>query len=274
MGSGGIDFGAGEPVCRDAVARPVATNSTTPWLERQKYYWDAVAPTYDLQYSTEWSAAENVIVARRLSTLLPEGPAPKVLDLGCGTGLGYGMLTELRPDMEYIGVDASAGMLDIFRSKFADDIQLLNEPVEGLLADRFHGIDLVIATFTSASYIDLRLRELLARVASWMKPSGCIYLSFLNRLSIGSMGALGFGRVIDYSSRGFTSGTVPAKRYTSRELIETCAGLGLSARTVSLGPFAGVFESKFFIRTNALLANYGGFGHTVDLMITGKAAAK
>ncbi|MBY8858788.1 class I SAM-dependent methyltransferase [Nocardia sp. CA2R105] len=265
-GLDGVDYRPGDRAYRPAAGADLPTE----WLKRQTRYWDTVAPVYDRHYSTEWSAGENAIVAARLSRLLPDHRDPRVLDLGCGTGLGYHLLTELRPHVNYTGVDASAGMLEVFRKKFDTDVHLINQPAEWLAAGRFADLDLVIAIFTSASYIDLPLPDLLERVGGWIKPSGGIYLSFLNRMSIGSLGSTGFGRVIDYSSRGMKSGTVPARRYSTRELIETCRALGLTANVVSLGPFAGLVESRLFMKANAVLSNSSLFGHTIDVVITGR----
>jgi SAM-dependent methyltransferase len=65
-------------------------------------FYDAYAEHYDAHYRRRVDFAENEALAR----LLPQGGA--VLDLGCGTGLGY----ELTSPRTYVGIDESQAMLD------------------------------------------------------------------------------------------------------------------------------------------------------------------
>ena len=53
--------------------------------------------------------------AERLVTLLAPGPAARVLDVACGTGIVTRTLAATRDDIEVVGLDASVQMLDIAR---------------------------------------------------------------------------------------------------------------------------------------------------------------
>ena len=65
------------------------------------------------------TVAPNAMGAHRLVASLPDGPLPRALDLGCGTGFASLELVEQRGTTSVIGVDPSAGMLDAFRAKLA-----------------------------------------------------------------------------------------------------------------------------------------------------------
>jgi malonyl-CoA O-methyltransferase len=59
----------------------------------------------------EAHAGLQVDVARRLAGLLPDWEAPKVLELGCGTGLLSRHLLERYPDGDFVLSDAAPAML-------------------------------------------------------------------------------------------------------------------------------------------------------------------
>ena len=51
---------------------------------------------------------------------LPQTDGPRILDLGCGTGLELGYYFELAPAAKITGIDLSYGMLEQLRGKFPD----------------------------------------------------------------------------------------------------------------------------------------------------------
>ncbi|MFD3425313.1 class I SAM-dependent methyltransferase [Nocardia fluminea] len=189
----------------------------------------------------------------------------RVVEFGCGTGLGYELLLQTGADVEYTGIDVSTAMLDIFKSKVTADVSLINAPLESVGSEAFADMDLVMAIFTSASYVDLNLEDLLARTAGWLRPRGRLYLSFLNRTSMRHFPRWGLRDQIEYSSRGLNSGTVPARRYTKAELLQNCRRLGLVGAVQSLGPFSGVLELAILQRLNSALKSTSRFTHTIEL---------
>ena len=241
-------------------------NTNDEWIERQRQYWDKIANRYDHTYSDAWSLYENTIVERTLSRLLPRDA--RVVEFGCGTGLGYGLMTRTRANLNYTGIDVSAAMLSIFRSRRAENVTLINASLESIAPAQFTDVDLVVAIFTSASYIDMELDALLSLLCKWLRPGGCIYISFLNRTFLAHMPRWGLRSRIEYATRGIHLGTVPARRYTKLELLRACRTLNLRGRVHSLGPFAGLVERPVLEQLNSALRRTTLLTHTIELVAT------
>ena len=98
--------------------------------------FDRVSRSYDLLSGLNPGYEKHL---RMSAERLQLGPGARVLDLCCGTGLSTGALMEVYPDAVVTGMDASAGMLEIARSKpgpssvdatllTEDDVTLRNVP--------------------------------------------------------------------------------------------------------------------------------------------------
>ena len=76
--------------------------------------YDLIADDYEKYFDKESYADEDV----ELSTMLPYPQGKSVLDIGCGTGLGY-MLLNRRAlvSFNYFGIDPSRKMLEKFALK-------------------------------------------------------------------------------------------------------------------------------------------------------------
>ncbi|MGW3412459.1 class I SAM-dependent methyltransferase [Streptomyces sp. NPDC000888] len=239
------------------------------WLDRQTAYWDSLAETYDETYDSAWSAKENALVASRLTSLLPSRDTCNVVELGCGTGLGYDLLVRsTSAKIEYTGIDVSPRMLAEFKRKYpVADVSLVNVSVEEVPEDQFENIDLVMAIFTSASYVRMPLDSLIQRILMWLNPKGGhLYLSFLNRASLRLAPKWGLKQEIQYSSRCTKGGVVPAIRYSRSDLVRASHGHGLEARIVSLGPLAGLLEAPAIWPLNSLLADFSAGSHTIEML--------
>jgi len=72
------------------------------------------------------SVRHNVHGAARLVASLPAGEYPRILDVGCGTGWATLAMLDRFGSRRVTGVDASEGMLEIFRDKLAgrDDVEV------------------------------------------------------------------------------------------------------------------------------------------------------
>jgi SAM-dependent methyltransferase len=91
------------------------------WNSAQAAYWDAITNIYDGLYEDQWSALENQSVVERLQSVVL-GATPRILDLGCGTGLGRQLTERAIGDVEYYGRDISQMMLDRCAAKYPDAV--------------------------------------------------------------------------------------------------------------------------------------------------------
>lgn len=99
---------------RSLLSRSMKSNA----LELDRHHvprsFDAVASTYDLLTSLNPGYHAHLrLSAKRLAL----GPAPRVLDLCCGTGASTEAILRAYPDAEVVGLDASKGMLEIAKKK-------------------------------------------------------------------------------------------------------------------------------------------------------------
>jgi SAM-dependent methyltransferase len=114
-------------------------------------FYDELAEVYDSRYFTPTPLFENEVVRHLLSLIAP--PQPRLLDIGCGTGLALDLkLTSIE---NYVGVDPSRGMLSKLREKFPAahaDLATFEEWFDqgGQGSEPF---DVAISLFGSPSYI-------------------------------------------------------------------------------------------------------------------------
>ncbi len=110
-------------------------------------FYDCIAEQYDTYFKDADSKKEDEMVRGHLAPFSYCKPPKKVLDIGCGTGL----LLELLYFEDYIGLDPSAGMLEVFKNKF---------PLEQCIKTKFEEYrpvfqrDVLISLYGSISYIN------------------------------------------------------------------------------------------------------------------------
>lgn len=156
-------------------------------------YWDHVAERYPGYYRDGYSQRENQIVHRDLVLLFR--PPLKVLDIGCGQGLGALLMP--RNNAMY-GVDISAGMIGrangfYCHTKVADATDyLLNCP-----ANEYEG---AIATFNVFAYID-RPDVFMSNLKRVVRPGSPVYLMTLNRYALWRLLALDTSPYAPYGTR-------------------------------------------------------------------------
>ena len=103
--------------------------------------YSATAADYDA------AVRYNIEGAQRLIDAMPQGGYARVIDIGCGTGVGSLAMARRFPSVrEITGVDPSAGMLDQFRAKLQDAPDVAVSLVEGGVDD----LDVPDGTFDAA----------------------------------------------------------------------------------------------------------------------------
>lgn len=75
------------------------------------------------QYDRRWSFYVNATVQETMHRL-DLNSYERILDLGCGTGTLIQHLLHLAPEMEIVGLDPSAEMLNIARQKLSKSVEL------------------------------------------------------------------------------------------------------------------------------------------------------
>ena len=86
-------------------------------LEKMSDFFEARLAGYDEHMLNDIESANEFYPFT--AALLPDEPACRVLDLGCGTGLELHEYFLRNPSAQVTGIDLSRGMLDELRRKFA-----------------------------------------------------------------------------------------------------------------------------------------------------------
>jgi SAM-dependent methyltransferase len=146
-------------------------NHGTEWSDLSGTY-DVLAPRWN-----DWSAHVTPDVraawARKVDDYV--GSGERIAELGCGTGVPVGRLLSERYD--YVGVDASVGMLAKAREVLPDvplthaDMNTVRFPLGSLGA--------VIALYSISHTSREQHAPLFASIASWVRPGG-VFVGNLN----------------------------------------------------------------------------------------------
>ena len=126
-----------------------------------------------------------------------------MLDLGCGTGLGYDLVSQSLRQVNYIRSDSSEKMLEILESRLPN-AHILHTPMSDLSEIESGSVDLVISLFTAFSYTD-DPRKTVAEIYRVLKSGGRFFVSALSRFSLRRVFDRKFDGVESYRSRGTTS---------------------------------------------------------------------
>lgn len=225
------------------------------WRERTVTYWNTIAAHYDDLYSTDWSRSENRQIRSLIRTLLKPGQ-PHVLDLGCGTGLGYQLCRSLSHDVVYHGLDISPQMLAVCRQRFPD-LDLHIGTMSALSPYPAAHFDLVMSLFSSFSYTD-HPAATAAEIYRVLKPGGSILITVLGRWSLRKLIQGKWTAYEEYQTRqSHTSLTAPSWTFSPQTLAAVFAAAGFSRIFVTgQGLLAGCLEHNALWSLDAWLSQH------------------
>ena len=196
--------------------------------------FDQVAARYDLMTALNPGYRKHLRwSARRLNLR----PGAQVLDLCCGTGLSTEALVRTWPDATIDALDASAGMLDVARTKpWAKDVRLIHgnamKPEEAGLTGPYDGI---LMAYGIRNMPDPD--EALVKIYQLLAPGGVVCFheysvadSALSRL----LWRLVIGSVVVPAGL-LTSGTASIYRYLSRSVLDFDGVSAFEARLRRIG---------------------------------------
>jgi SAM-dependent methyltransferase len=126
-------------------------------------FYDQLATEYDERFLTPECLAENQAVARVIAEH-SMAYAPRMLDIGCGTGLVLDL--KLTHPSLYTGVDPSQAMLNELVRKHKRVTSLLPGRWEDMAARAGQGYDVIVSLFGSASYIEPRFIPQIPKLAT------------------------------------------------------------------------------------------------------------
>jgi ubiquinone/menaquinone biosynthesis C-methylase UbiE len=185
--------------------------------EAQQKYWSRVSSQYDSLYSNEWSLFEDMQVRRWIEEIGVGGG--RLLDLGCGTGLGYFLSACQAKGFEYEGIDISQDMLDQMSRKYPQAMTR-NLSLEELDCLPSSGYRNILALNSVLSYSG-DFYELIRQIFRLLEPGGVFLVSALNR----------------YSLRRITRLKILSEETFQTRNADKGLG-GVPARTISRGAFA------------------------------------
>jgi ubiquinone/menaquinone biosynthesis C-methylase UbiE len=149
----------------------MATGST----QESKSYYDHFSESYEQQRHHGYHALIDDLEVEATAPHVGRGP---VLEAGCGTGLILQRLVQLNNGGPTIGIDLSAGMLRVARSR---GLQIAQASVEALpFPDE--SFDTVVS-FKVLAHVR-EIEQALAELARVTRPGGHLLLEFYNRYSL------------------------------------------------------------------------------------------
>jgi ubiquinone/menaquinone biosynthesis C-methylase UbiE len=239
------------------------------WNDNNNQYWNEIAKGYDGLYQNNWSAMENEFVSKQLTQLI-EKENCKILDLGCGTGLGYFLIKENNPSVNYIGLDASNEMLKIAKQRFPE-VEFANGFMSELGEFNSSSFDLIISTFTAFSYTE-DVAKTIAEIIRVLKPNGKIFISALSRWSVRRFISFKFSTSEKYKTRESKSNSYSfANVYSANTIREIFLNYSFrEVKTTGYNAFGGLgvlqkFPSLLWGISKSLGTRYPDLSHEIIL---------
>jgi ubiquinone/menaquinone biosynthesis C-methylase UbiE len=180
------DFGYSSRVTVDdvaAVTRLLVSGLLVSPLHQSRLYYDAVAQDYDDLYTDGISQAENAFIATRLAAMCK---GKRVLDLGCGSGLGYELLlTACGGTFDYVGVDISSEMVQAAKKRWPSVTNAQFHVLDAADLSFFgaESFDCVISLFGSFSHV-IERDQAVGELQRILVPGGTLLLMLYSRFSL------------------------------------------------------------------------------------------
>lgn len=140
-------------------------------MEHIRRAFDTIAGDYDAQ--RRWIIPDmDAFYSAAVWAAEWEGDAPKILDIGAGTGLLSALLLEKYPEAELTLLDFAEQMLNVARDRFADrmDIQYITGDYRDV--DLCGGYDLVCSSLSIHHLPDEEKAGLYHRIYDILNPGG------------------------------------------------------------------------------------------------------
>lgn len=213
----------------------VALPSTDEAYLDDDRYWSKVAASYDSLYMDRWSNLEDKRTRKRLARL--NARPDVVLDLACGTGLGYNILQGSATPLHYVGIDRCGAMLKRFQPADHTAQLVCADVAQELPHYAPEAFDLVMCLSGSCSFLGMEPAGLIQQVLRVLRPGGGALLSFLGRPAMGRM-------TRSYRTRHASRrlGSTLAHFYTRTELLSSLATSGVLYRLETTSVLAGRAE--------------------------------
>lgn len=242
------------------------------WTKNNNSYWDEIAKQYNSSYKDSWSILENEFVAKKLS-FVNKLPNFKVLDLGCGTGLGYFLCIASNPNIEYTGVDISLEMLKVLEEKYPN-IKSYNTTMSNLNNFTSNSFDGVLSIFTAFSYTDNKVKTV-SEISRILRNEGSILISVISRFSLRRILKLKFSNKEKYKTRGIeTNNFSYAWTFSKNDLLKLFANDFENIEIIGYNAFGGIpILSKYqnLWKLNIYLSKvFPNFSHELIITATKK----
>lgn len=136
-----------------------------------KESFDNNAPHYDDQRKKLIPCFDD-FYSIPISVIQTENLAPKVLDIGAGTGLFSSFLKQKYPDAQVTAIDLSEKMLEIAKERFHEEINM-----EYIVADYTtypfeKKFDVIISSLSIHHLTDEEKQTLYQNIYKWLNPNG------------------------------------------------------------------------------------------------------
>ncbi len=172
------------------------------WIDINKSYWDSLANKYNSLYNDQWSILENNYISSKLTEIVYKNEN-RILDLGCGTGLGLELFSQTGLRIDYVGIDLSNEMIQELKINHSS-VTAVEGSMSNLSFFLSNSFDNVISLFTSFSYTD-DLKKTVSEIHRVLKPGGKILVSVISKYSLRRLINFKFGNMEEYKTRGTIS---------------------------------------------------------------------